>query len=114
MGLGGVKKIWNVALPAIREVTGFSSSRNSTRPPSNFSSLTRPESPSNKLLQIDSAVLADGTVVLLDLQQANYLNSNGIVTALNFIGGYVLWGDESNAERRSCQCRKGLSPRTRR
>ena len=43
----------------------------------------------------DSAVLADGTVVLLDLQQANYLNSNGIVTALNFIGGYVLWGDET-------------------
>lgn len=53
------------------------------------------ESPSNKLLQIDSAVLADGTVVLLDLQQANYLNSNGIVTALNFIGGYVLWGNQT-------------------
>ncbi|WP_298029342.1 phage tail protein [uncultured Dysosmobacter sp.] len=53
------------------------------------------ESPSNKLLQMDSAVLADGTVVLLDLDQANYLNSNGIVTALNFIGGYVLWGDET-------------------
>ena len=53
------------------------------------------ESPSNKLLQIDSAVLADGTEVLLDLQQANYLNSNGIVTALNFIGGYVLLGDET-------------------
>lgn len=53
------------------------------------------ESPSNKSLQIDSAVLADGTVILLDLQQANYLNSNGIVTALNFIGGYVLWGNET-------------------
>jgi len=53
------------------------------------------ESPSNKLLQIDSAVLADGTVILLDLQNANYLNSNGIVTALNFIGGYVLWGNET-------------------
>lgn len=53
------------------------------------------ESPSNKLLQMDSAVLADGTVILLDLQNANYLNSNGIVTALNFIGGYVLWGNET-------------------
>lgn len=53
------------------------------------------ESPSNKLLQIDSAVLADGTEVLLDLQNANYLNSNGIATALNFIGGYVLWGNET-------------------
>jgi len=51
------------------------------------------ESPSNKSLQIDSACLADGTEVLLDFQQANYLNANGIVTALNFIGGYVLWGN---------------------
>ena len=33
--------------------------------------------------------------MLLDLAQANYLNSNGIVTALNFIGSYVLWGDET-------------------
>lgn len=53
------------------------------------------ESPSNKSLQIDRACLADGTTVLLDLDQANYLNSNGIVTALNFIGGYVLWGNET-------------------
>ena len=53
------------------------------------------ESPSNKLLQINAAVLDDGTEVILDLQQANYLNSQGIVTALNFIGGYVLWGNET-------------------
>jgi hypothetical protein len=51
------------------------------------------ESPSNKLLQMNAAVLDDGTEVVLDLQQANYLNSQGIVTALNFIGGYVLWGN---------------------
>lgn len=53
------------------------------------------ESPSNKLMQINSTVLKDGTEVLLDLQQANYLNSNGVVTALNFIGGFVLWGNET-------------------
>lgn len=53
------------------------------------------ESPSNKLLKIDSAILADGTEVLLDLTQANYLNSNGVTTVLNFIGGYVLWGNET-------------------
>ena len=53
------------------------------------------ESPSNKLLQINSTVLADGTEVLLDLQQANYLNANGVTTALNFIGGFVLWGNET-------------------
>jgi hypothetical protein len=51
------------------------------------------ESPSNKSLQMDSLVLADGTEVTLDLTQANYLNANGIVTALNFIGGFVLWGN---------------------
>lgn len=53
------------------------------------------ESPSNKLLQMDSTVIKDGTEVALDLQQANFLNSNGIVTALNFIGGFVLWGNET-------------------
>lgn len=53
------------------------------------------ESPSNKLLQIDSTVLADGSEVLLDLQQSNFLNSSGVVTAMNFIGGYVLWGNQT-------------------
>ncbi|WP_113673753.1 phage tail sheath family protein [Vallitalea guaymasensis] len=52
------------------------------------------ESPSNKPLKIDSTVLEDGTEVAIDLQQANYLNSNGIITALNFVGGFVLWGNE--------------------
>lgn len=56
---------------------------------------TPAESPSNKTLQIGSSVLADGSEVLLDIQQANYLNSNGIVTALNFVGGYVLWGNQT-------------------
>jgi len=53
------------------------------------------ESSSNKLMKIDSAVLIDETEVLLDLQQANYLNENGIVTALNFVGGFVMWGNET-------------------
>lgn len=56
------------------------------------------ESASNKSLQADSAVVDDGAggeETLLDPQQANYLNSNGIVTALNFMGGFVLWGNES-------------------
>lgn len=53
------------------------------------------ESPSNKSLQIDSMVLDDGTEVLFDLAQANYLNKNGIVTALNLIGGFVSWGNST-------------------
>lgn len=51
------------------------------------------ESASNKQLQADSMVLADGTEVLIDIQQANYLNDNGIVTALNFYNGFVSHGN---------------------
>ena len=46
-------------------------------------------------MQIDSAVLKNGIEVNLDLQQANLLNDNGVVTALNFIGGFVMWGNET-------------------
>ena len=53
------------------------------------------ESASNKSMQIDGIVLADGTEVLLDLTKANYLNANGIITALNFIEGFVSWGNET-------------------
>lgn len=53
------------------------------------------ESPSNKSLKIDATILADGTEVLTDLKEANYLNSQGIVTAINFVGGYVAWGNET-------------------
>jgi phage tail sheath protein FI len=52
-------------------------------------------SPSNKNFQADSAVLADGTEITLGLEQANYLNGEGIVTALNFIGGWKLWGNRT-------------------
>ena len=31
----------------------------------------------------------------LDLEQANYLNGQGVVTALNFIGGWKLWGNHT-------------------
>ena len=51
------------------------------------------ESPSNKSLQIDRIIQGDGTEILLDIQAANYLNANGIVTALNFTNGFVLWGN---------------------
>lgn len=53
------------------------------------------ESASNKTLQVDGMALADGTEVLLGITQANYLNANGIVTGLNFINGFVSWGNET-------------------
>lgn len=55
------------------------------------------ESPSNKSLPIDSIALADGTEVILDTVAAAALNAQGIVTALNFIGGWVLWGNRTGA-----------------
>lgn len=51
------------------------------------------ESPSNKNYQCDAMVLEDGTEVNLTLTQANFLNANGIVTALNFMGGWTCWGN---------------------
>ena len=55
------------------------------------------ESASNKTLQADSMVLASGEEVTLDVQKANYLNDNGIITALNFYGGFVSWGNYTAA-----------------
>ena len=50
-------------------------------------------SPSNKALKCEAAVLADGTELNINLNEADYLNKNGIVTALNFINGFVAWGN---------------------
>lgn len=54
-------------------------------------------SPSNKSLRADSACLADGTEIYLGSSQAAYLNGQGIVTALNFIGGWKAWGNRTTA-----------------
>lgn len=52
------------------------------------------KSPSNKKLPISSTVLADGTEVFLDQVQANELNANGIVTAIN-MAGWRSWGNNT-------------------
>ncbi|MCL1866483.1 MAG: phage tail protein [Oscillospiraceae bacterium] len=51
------------------------------------------ESPSNKPLSVSGLVLADGSEVYLELEEANFLNENGVTTALNFTDGFVLWGN---------------------
>lgn len=53
------------------------------------------KSPSNKNLKADRACLANGENVLLGSDEANYLNGNGILTALNFIGGWKTWGNRT-------------------
>lgn len=52
-------------------------------------------SPSNKSLQITGLCLEDGTEVILGNEEANYLNGQGVVTCLNFIGGWKLWGNRT-------------------
>ncbi|MBE3586568.1 MAG: phage tail sheath family protein [Thermoanaerobacter sp.] len=54
-------------------------------------------SPSNKNLQAAGAVVDSGDEVTLDPTQAAYLNGEGIVTAINFIGGWKLWGNRTGA-----------------
>jgi phage tail sheath protein FI len=53
---------------------------------------------SNHNFQMDSCVTGDGKEVSLDLYtQANYLNGEGITTAINFIGGWRAWGVQTAA-----------------
>ena len=53
------------------------------------------KSPSNENLQMNSLVNDAGKETLFSLQQANFLNENGIITALNWIGGWRSWGNRT-------------------
>ncbi|MBK5073227.1 phage tail sheath family protein [Budviciaceae bacterium CWB-B4] len=55
------------------------------------------QSPSNHSLLIQGAALGldDKDTIWLTQPQANYLNQNGITTALNFVGGWKLWGNRT-------------------
>ena len=53
------------------------------------------ESPSNELLQMNACVNAAGKEIDLGLEEANYLNGQGIVTALNWKGGWKAWGNRT-------------------
>lgn len=58
------------------------------------------ESPSNKSLQMNKLLVETDNgyqSVELGPDQAELLNSQGIVTALNFIGGFKLWGNNTGA-----------------
>lgn len=55
------------------------------------------KSPSNEQLQISGCQIFHGDEVSLTLEQANYLNSQGVVTALNWTGGWRAWGNRTAA-----------------
>lgn len=54
------------------------------------------ESPSNEVVAISGAVLADGTEVYLDQAEANHLNGVGVTTLLNW-NGWKTWGNNTAA-----------------
>lgn len=54
------------------------------------------KSPSNEALQMTAAVI-NGSEVWLGPEEAQYLNGQGIFTALNFIGGWKGWGNRTGA-----------------
>ena len=53
-------------------------------------------SPSNVLINVEAAVVEDGTEIFLDRQQANVLNGAGIVTML-YESGWRAWGNNTSA-----------------
>lgn len=52
-------------------------------------------SPSNKSLRMNALLLDDGSECSMHLFDANMLNSQGVITALNFIGGWRSWGNRT-------------------
>lgn len=53
------------------------------------------KSPSNENVKADSTCLKDGSEMFLGIDEANYLNGNGITTAINWIGGWKAWGNRT-------------------
>ncbi len=52
------------------------------------------KSPSNERLQIDGTVIG-GAEIILDKTACDYLNSQGVLTAINWIGGWKTWGNRT-------------------
>ena len=54
------------------------------------------ESCDNKSLEISGLALEDGTEVIFDMDEANdYINANGVITAVN-IDGFLAWGSNTS------------------
>jgi len=81
----GSKQFWASAIWAA--LTQYTDARNDDVP--NIS-------PSNKSIPVTATCLADGTEILLDQTQGNFVNSAGVSTAIN-VNGYKAWGNNSAA-----------------
>jgi Bacteriophage tail sheath protein len=54
-------------------------------------------SPSNKNLKMNALLVEDGSELPMHLLDANMLNGQGIISALNFVGGWKSWGNRTAA-----------------
>jgi phage tail sheath protein FI len=54
-------------------------------------------SPSNKNLRMNALLREDGSELPMHLLDANMLNGQGVITALNWIGGWRSWGNRTAA-----------------
>jgi uncharacterized protein len=54
-------------------------------------------SPSNKNLRMNALLREDGSELPMHLLDANMLNGQGVITALNFVGGWRSWGNRTAA-----------------
>jgi phage tail sheath protein FI len=54
-------------------------------------------SPSNKNLRMNALLVEDGSELPMHLYDANMLNSQGVITALNWIGGWRSWRNRTAA-----------------
>jgi phage tail sheath protein FI len=52
-------------------------------------------SPSNKNLRMNALLLEDGSELPMHLTDANMINGQGVITALNWIGGWRSWGNRT-------------------
>ncbi len=68
------------------------------------------ESPDNKAIAVDSIVGKDGAEINMTKAQADALNAAGIVTALNFMGGFVAWGSYTAAYPKSTDVKDYFIP----
>lgn len=68
------------------------------------------ESPSNKAIKATALCLSDGSEVQLTFTNANVLNAGGIVTAINFINGWVVWGNYTGCYPASTQAKDYFIP----
>lgn len=68
-------------------------------------------SPSNRNLNVSSTILKDGLETYLGPDQAAYLNGEGIVTALNFVGGWKAWGNRTGKYQASDENDKIIDPK---